>query len=974
MRLAGWFFSFLLCSLMSWAHAQSSPYPITISANKRHFVNAQGQPYLMVADTAWSILAELTQSEIIDYLDDRQARGVNTILINLIEHSFTSNTPKWVTRTGISPFSNVNDMSTYNSAYFDFAEWFIQEALERDILVIVTPSYYGAGCSSDGWCTKMRTTGATKLQQYGQYIGAKFASYPNIIWSASGDATPGPSDMLLVNAVMNGIVAGEGSGGVHYHVAHWDRDTSGAEIPGISRLDIDTTYTYEGPENYSRLLARWADNEGVRPHIFFEGEYENEHNSDSLVWRSQIYMPMVTGSTGFIFGNNPIWYFADPGDPQDTFGNGGFPGGWTTAMNSPGIQTLTHARNFFSPIAWHTLSPDVNHTFMTSGYLGSTPENYVQASINSAGTLAVMYYQNHLRNPTFDMSKMAGPVTARWYDPSNGTYTAISGSPFANSGTRQFMPPSLNYEGQTDWVLLLETTPENNDNPIAYVQNSEQAVTANTDSISTPSFVTNPVAGNLMVCAIAYNSTSPVSAVSDTAGNSYTKAVGPVGTSGALAGWGLEIWYKNNLVSGSSFVTTATFPSAFDGYKRISCHEYSGIAASNALDQVIGDSGYGATGSVGPVTTTQDKELLFMAGAVASGSSAAGSGFTQRSTLDNDTIADRIVSTAGDYSATMSPTGDEWQMAFVTFKAAGEAVPPTVAITAPSNSDVVPTSSTVAINVTASDNVGVSNLKIYVNGNLLCTDTTTPYSCNWSVPATAGSFSIQAVAVDAAGNSANHTIAVTSASAIPISYVQNSEQSITANSSSVATPAFSSSLTAGNLMVCAIVYNSNSIQVTSVSDTAGNSYAKAVGPVTSPSGLMADWRAEVWYKENLATGTSVTVSANFGSTFNAYKRISCHEYAGIKTSGALDQSTSAVGTTSIGSVGPITTTQANELLFVAGAVGGGNSMAGSGFTQRSTLDNDTVADRIVSSTGSYSATMSPTGDDWQMILVSFKGL
>jgi hypothetical protein len=57
------------------------------------------------------------------------------------------------------------------------------------------------------------------------------------------------------------------------------------------------------------------------------------------------------------------------------------------------------------------------------------------------------------------MSKLAGLTTARWYDPTNGKYVKVSGSPFANSGNRQFTPPGGNSAGDGDWILVLEATP-----------------------------------------------------------------------------------------------------------------------------------------------------------------------------------------------------------------------------------------------------------------------------------------------------------------------------------------------------------------------------------------------------------------------------------------------------------------------------------------------------------------------------------
>ena len=66
-------------------------------------------------------------------------------------------------------------------------------------------------------------------------------------------------------------------------------------------------------------------------------------------------------------------------------------------------------------------------------------------------------YLPTVRTITVDMSKLSGSsVTARWYDPTNDTYSTVAGSPFANIGTRQFTPPGNNAEGSSDWVLVLE--------------------------------------------------------------------------------------------------------------------------------------------------------------------------------------------------------------------------------------------------------------------------------------------------------------------------------------------------------------------------------------------------------------------------------------------------------------------------------------------------------------------------------------
>ena len=79
---------------------------------------------------------------------------------------------------------------------------------------------------------------------------------------------------------------------------------------------------------------------------------------------------------------------------------------------------------------------------------------YTTAARTSDGLL-VMAYVPTVRTITVDMSKLARPTTAHWYDPTNGSYVDVTGSPFANSGYRQFTPPGHNSAGDGDWVLVL---------------------------------------------------------------------------------------------------------------------------------------------------------------------------------------------------------------------------------------------------------------------------------------------------------------------------------------------------------------------------------------------------------------------------------------------------------------------------------------------------------------------------------------
>lgn len=87
-----------------------------------------------------------------------------------------------------------------------------------------------------------------------------------------------------------------------------------------------------------------------------------------------------------------------------------------------------------------------------------------------------------------------------------------------------------------------------------------------------------------------------------------------------------------------------------------------------------------------------------------------------------------------------------------------DTTPPTVSITSPINGATV--TGNITITAGASDNVAVSQVSIYVDNVLRCTDSTSPYSCTWNTKKykSGTSHTIKATAWDTTGNFANSAI------------------------------------------------------------------------------------------------------------------------------------------------------------------------------------------------------------------------
>ena len=118
-----------------------------------------------------------------------------------------------------------------------------------------------------------------------------------------------------------------------------------------------------------------------------------------------------------------------------------------------------------------------------------------------------------------------------------------------------------------------------------------------------------------------------------------------------------------------------------------------------------------------------------------------------------------VVGSNGVFGPVGSRPTNSWQnsnyfrdVVFVPDAAPVDSAAPTTSITSPANGSLVTKNKSVTIQAQASDDIGVTKVEFYVNGTLKCTDTSTPYSCNWTVPNTVGQiYQLQVKASDASG-------------------------------------------------------------------------------------------------------------------------------------------------------------------------------------------------------------------------------
>lgn len=417
------------------ADAQIRPageFPLRVSGDGASLVSDNGSPFYLHGEAAWALIAQLTIAQAQQYLADREARGINAILVSLIEHKFADRAP--ANAAGQAPFTTPNDFTTPNEAYFAHADRVIDLAAARGIAVMLFPAYLGINGGDEGWFAAMSAMAPAKCRRYGDFVGKRYATRTNIIWMWGGDHTPplGSAGELCMKAIADGIRAAAPTA---LASAHWKPESTSRDEPMFaSMIDLVGVYTYAVSLPYCRATRALAPK---RPTFLIETTYENERGVPVTEIRAQQWRGMIGCGAGEIAGNNPIWRFGS---------------GWAAQLDSPLSKAHVRLQEIATTVRANELVYDA--ALVTAGRGTGAAE--VASARTSDGTQAIVYVPpTGAGSITLDLARLTAAMTAQWADPtSNATAAAGTGL----TGLHTFAVPGDNAGGARDWVLMLRAT------------------------------------------------------------------------------------------------------------------------------------------------------------------------------------------------------------------------------------------------------------------------------------------------------------------------------------------------------------------------------------------------------------------------------------------------------------------------------------------------------------------------------------
>jgi hypothetical protein len=338
--------------------AQALPWRISTSGE---LVDATGARVLVNGEAVWSLAIALKPDDARMYLDDRQRRGINAIIVAVVE-LYHSGGPR--NAQGDLPFAGAAFLEPQES-YFRHIDWLLEAAAERGIVVFLAPAYLGWLCGEQGWCEQIRKLDTQQARAYGRYLGRRYRDRNNVIWMHGGDADARKFGVLpQITSIAEGI---REEAPQHLHTAHCHRYTLGSECYAWPWMQIDSVYadcnTIAGVTSRAHANSR-------RPYLMIEGRYEYQ-GADARCLRAQFFTSVLGGGVGQMFGTHYVRAFL----PE-----------WRAHLESPGARDLTWVSQLLHSLGARTFetttaAPPGQRSVLLGGY---APEMSREAGVIAA--------------------------------------------------------------------------------------------------------------------------------------------------------------------------------------------------------------------------------------------------------------------------------------------------------------------------------------------------------------------------------------------------------------------------------------------------------------------------------------------------------------------------------------------------------------------------------------------------------------
>ncbi|MEM7573815.1 MAG: glycoside hydrolase family 140 protein [Bacteroidota bacterium] len=448
---------------------------IRIGENGRHLIQANGEDFLWLGDTAWELFHRLDKAEADHYLQTRAEQGFTVVQAVILAELDGLRTPN---ANGDRPFYDL-DPTRPNEAYFEFVDYVVATANSLGLTMVLLPTW-GDKLPSDHPAAGPIVFNSENAYSYGEFLGKRYQNAA-VIWMLGGDRKiVSPEVLEIWRSMAAGLASGDG--GRHlmsfhprgeHSSSYWLHNESWLDFNAFQtgharhfnsvydwvtadylrhpiKPTIDAEPAYEGiPVRFWEFID-FADPQKVPEGVLDEKGLVKDSSHfakgffDDYDVRIHAYWNLLSGAAGYTYGNNAVWQMYQPGYSliipalQD----------WRAALRSPGAEDIRWLNELFTRFPLSRLQPDQSLVYGPN----RAGEDHIRSAIDRTGEFA-LFYLSQGQELTAVLGKLKGEnLSYSWFNPRDGS--VLTGEVIPNQGHYSFASPSSG-AGQ-DWLLILQ--------------------------------------------------------------------------------------------------------------------------------------------------------------------------------------------------------------------------------------------------------------------------------------------------------------------------------------------------------------------------------------------------------------------------------------------------------------------------------------------------------------------------------------
>ena len=421
--------------------------PPRLSADRRHFVHADGTPWFWLGDTAWNGALLSTEEEWSRYLKDRAAKGFTAIQMVMTQWRAGR-----ADELGQTAFSGTDQIQIHPGFF---------QRMDRKVREVNRHGLVGGCVLLWALTSKDRESPGEVLPEHqaimlARYMVARYGAY-GVVWILGGDGDYRGEKAERWKTIGRAVFP---ESRPRRPVTLHPRGMQDP-WPGLKDEPWLDFLMYQSGHGNNAKKWEWNATQGCAagwklepPRPVIDGEINYEAHIDyhtrqpigeAQVRRAAYYSLLAAPPAGVTYGAHGIWSWARRPEVPLDHPRSGTAEPWQECLDYPGARQMKVLRAVFDSLEWWKLRPD--RSLLAEDPQDPEFRSYIMPACSRTGDFALVYLP---ANPevTLNLSRFTGAVRAAWIDPRTGARHPVS-------HLKPAAAVKLKTPGDGDWLLLL---------------------------------------------------------------------------------------------------------------------------------------------------------------------------------------------------------------------------------------------------------------------------------------------------------------------------------------------------------------------------------------------------------------------------------------------------------------------------------------------------------------------------------------